>query len=93
MRALHIEHLRDRPTPHLSGGECRLVSLAGVLIMQPQALLLDEPTCGLDEDAEEVVLAALEAVDCAMLIVSHEPRVAEHLHARAFRLADGIVIE
>ncbi|MBQ3719060.1 MAG: ATP-binding cassette domain-containing protein [Methanomicrobium sp.] len=47
-RLLDIEHLRDRPPHHLSGGEKKRVAIAGVLAMEPQVLVLDEPTAGLD---------------------------------------------
>lgn len=43
-----IEHLRDRVPHHLSGGEKKRVAIAGVIAMEPQVLVLDEPTAGLD---------------------------------------------
>lgn len=51
MRLLHIEHLRDRSPFDLSGGQQRLVAIAGVIACEPKALILDEPTAGLDEEA------------------------------------------
>lgn len=45
---LNIVHLRERPPYLLSGGEKKKVSLASVLSLHPQVLLLDEPTTGLD---------------------------------------------
>ena len=41
--------LRDRPPYHLSGGEKRKVSLACILSLNPEVLILDEPLAGLDE--------------------------------------------
>lgn len=43
-----IKHLRDRVPHHLSGGEKKRVAIAGVIAMEPQVLVLDEPTAGLD---------------------------------------------
>jgi cobalt/nickel transport system ATP-binding protein len=48
LKLLDIEDLRDRPPHHLSGGEKKRVAIAGVLAMEPQVLVLDEPTAGLD---------------------------------------------
>ena len=47
-----ISHLRQRPPYLLSGGEKKRVSLASVLSLQPQVLLLDEPTTGLDPSSQ-----------------------------------------
>ncbi len=59
-------------THRLSGGEKKLVSLATVLVMQPKALLLDEPTTGLDEKARLAIASLLNHLDMSMVIVSHE---------------------
>ena len=45
---LGIEDLRERVPHHLSGGEKKRVAIAGILAMEPQVLVLDEPTAGLD---------------------------------------------
>lgn len=64
-----------RSTMHLSGGQMQRLALAGVLAMQPGALLLDEPTANLDpEGVEQVVGAvrdALERSKTTMLLVEH----------------------
>src|SRR5512136_747282 len=43
-----IEHLKERVPHHLSGGEKKRVAIAGVIAMEPQVIVLDEPTAGLD---------------------------------------------
>jgi cobalt/nickel transport system ATP-binding protein len=48
LEMLNISHLKDRPPHLLSGGEKKKVSLASVLSLRPEVLLLDEPTTGLD---------------------------------------------
>ncbi len=48
LHLLGIEELRERVPHHLSGGEKKRVAIAGILAMEPQVLVLDEPTAGLD---------------------------------------------
>jgi len=69
---LNLQGFENRVTHKLSGGEKKLVSLATVLVMQPKALLLDEPTTGLDEDARFRIESLLNNLDISTLIVSHE---------------------
>ena len=48
LERLHISHLKDKETFFTSGGEKQKVALAGVLAMEPNILLLDEPLASLD---------------------------------------------
>jgi cobalt/nickel transport system ATP-binding protein len=48
LRIVGIEHLAKRVPHHLSGGEKKRVAIAGVIAMEPEVLVLDEPTAGLD---------------------------------------------
>ncbi|MBA4351904.1 MAG: energy-coupling factor ABC transporter ATP-binding protein [Rhodobacter sp.] len=88
---LALGHLRDRITHHLSGGEKRLVTLATVLVMRPDVLLLDEPTNALDPENEERLLAILQALPQAILLVSHDPGFRARLVQREERLVNGQV--
>lgn len=62
----------DRLTHRLSGGEKKLVTLAGVLAMRPKALLLDEPTNSLDPATRLRLVDILANLDAAVLTVSHD---------------------
>jgi len=86
---LELGHLGPRISHRLSGGEKRLVGLAGVLAMAPDALLLDEPTNALDEAHRDRLIAILAALDVAMVIVSHDRPFLEKLATRAVLLKDG----
>jgi len=79
----------DRITHRLSGGEKRLISVATVLAMKPEVLLLDEPTTGLDDAAYERLCALLSGLPQAMIIVAHEERFVSRLASRAILLKDG----
>ena len=69
---LGLNGFEDRITIRLSGGEKRLVSLATVLSMEPQAMLLDEPSAGLDEATKLRLIDILNNLDISYVIVSHE---------------------
>jgi cobalt/nickel transport system ATP-binding protein len=57
--AFGITHLKDRPPYRLSGGEKKRVALASVFITDPQVILLDEPTAGLDPPSQGQILDLL----------------------------------
>lgn len=69
---LGLSGFEDRLTHRLSGGEKKLVTLAGVLAMKPKALLLDEPSASLDPATRERLAKALLGLDVATLVVSHD---------------------
>ena len=69
---LGIEKFEDRITFKLSGGEKRLVSLATVLAMEPEVLLLDEPTAGLDHHTKDRLTTILSELDITRIVISHE---------------------
>jgi len=69
---LGLQGFEDRVTYKLSGGEKRLVSLAAVLAMSPEMLLLDEPTTGLDEATQARLVRVLREADLPYMIISHD---------------------
>ena len=92
-----IEHLRHRETPTLSGGEKQRLALASILAMEPQILLLDEPTANLDPQGAARILELLGrlARDRALtlVIVEHRLRPILSLNPRLIVLDRGRVVE
>lgn len=86
---LGLQGFEDRVTYHLSGGERRMVSLATVLAMQPEALLLDEPTAGLDPDTEKRLEDVLMTSQLSWAIISHDRAFLERTCNRILRLESG----
>lgn len=87
MRLLHIEHLADRSPFALSGGQQRLVAIAGVLACRPKLIIMDEPAAGLDDAARHRlhgVIRHLHDRGVAVMLITHDAD-----EARA--LADRIV--
>lgn len=93
LAALGLNGFAERVTYRLSAGEKRRVALATVLAMHPQVLLLDEPTNGLDEASEALLVRHLEGLDQAMVIVSHDRALLQHLATRAVGLSDGRTLD
>ena len=70
--SLGLAGYEERITYKLSGGEKRLISLACVLAMEPEVLLLDEPTAGLDAEITQKIIQILNDISLPMVIVSHD---------------------
>lgn len=93
LQNLHLDHLRDRATHNLSGGEKRLVSLACVLAMEPDVLLLDEPTNALDEKTQERLIEILNNLPQAMVIISHDAHFRRKITKNYLSLEDGQLLK
>ncbi len=91
LRELGIEGFGERITHHLSGGEKRLVSLATILAMRPDILLLDEPVSGLDPQAADRIRSLLLDLPQAMIIVSHDREFLKLVTTRCVRIAGGVI--
>lgn len=92
---LGLEHLRRKPTHHLSYGEKKRVAIAGAFAMRPCVLLLDEPTAGLDPQGVDEMLAAvasLEQEDTTIVIATHDLAFALEWADDAAVMRDGRVV-
>ena len=80
-----LEKLRDRPPYHLSGGEKRKVSLACILSLNPEVLILDEPLAGLDEKTQDMLVEFLQSFHKAgktLITITHNRQLAETIGTR-----------
>lgn len=90
---LGMAGFEDRVTHQLSGGEKRMITLAAVLAMKPEVLLLDEPSNALDKAARLRLIEVLQSLPQAMIIISHEPTLLDVLVTRRTRLEGGKVYD
>lgn len=89
LQLLGLGKYEDRITYRLSHGEKRLVSLATVLAMEPEVLLLDEPLSGLDEETEQRLTSILAELPQSMIVVSHDRNLLRKVSNRAVYLRRG----
>ena len=96
-QALHlmqIEHLRDRPPYRLSGGEKKRVALASVIVLDPEVILLDEPTSTLDPRSQSQLIDLLQSWKGAsktIVTATHQLEILDELADRLVGLEEGKV--
>ncbi|MFD1933052.1 energy-coupling factor ABC transporter ATP-binding protein [Nonomuraea mangrovi] len=84
------DHL-DRPPHHLSFGQRRRVAVATVLVMEPEILVLDEPSSNLDPAARRELAEILRSLDVTVLMVTHDLPYALELCERSLILSGGVI--
>jgi len=89
LKLFSIENLRDKPTYKLSGGEKRIVSVACVLTMEPELILLDEPTAGLDSEKWKLLRSFFESTKVSLLVVTHDRELLDSLNWPVFKMESG----
>ena len=94
MEAVNIEpHLYgDRNPDNLSGGEKKRVAIAGVLAMNPQVLVLDEPSAQLDPRSRRQLINLLHKLPLTLLVATHDLDLAWELCERTIILSKGKVV-
>ena len=82
----------DRPPHHLSFGQRRRVAVATVLAMEPEILVLDEPSSNLDPASRRELADIVRSLDVTVLMVTHDLPYALELCPRSLILHDGTVV-
>jgi len=95
MEFMEIAHLKDRPPHRLSGGEKKRVSLASVMVLDPDVLLMDEPTAALDPKSQSRIIDLL--VDWAgglktVVAATHQLDIVPDIADRCVILQEGAVV-
>lgn len=95
LKALKIEDLKDRPINKLSGGQAQRVMIARALVNDPEFLILDEPTVGIDKNSKEDLISLLSHINTnhnkTIMMISHELDFNKRLEAKNIELKDGVL--
>lgn len=89
---LELEHYEQRSTSNLSGGEKKRVAIAGVLAMEPQVLVFDEPSAQLDPRSRRQLIQLLQSLPQTQLIATHDLDLALDICDRTIVLSQGQIV-
>ncbi|MGD1865071.1 MAG: energy-coupling factor ABC transporter ATP-binding protein [Phormidesmis sp.] len=87
-----MEPLAERAPHHLSGGEKQMVAIAGILAMQPQVVLYDEPTASLDLRTRRRLISFMQKSHETLLISSHDLEFVLEVCDRILLIDNGQII-
>jgi cobalt/nickel transport system ATP-binding protein len=90
--SMDLEHYGKRNTDNLSGGEKKRIAIAGVLAMNPQVLVLDEPSAQLDPRSRRQLINLLQGLSITQLIATHDLDLALEICDRTIVLSQGKVV-
>ena len=88
-----LKGFEERAPHHLSGGQKKLVAIAGILAMRPEVIVLDEPTAGLDPLSSarilELIMKMNRELGITLLLSTHDVDVVPYFAERVFVLHHG----
>jgi len=89
LERLGISELKHRHNHKLSGGEKRMAAIATILAMEPEAILMDEPTAALDPYNRRLVIRIIQSLSQTKLITSHDLDMIRDTCSRVILLSGG----
>ena len=92
LAAVRMGDYAQRVSHHLSVGEKKRISIATVLSMQPEVLVLDEPTAGMDPRARRSLIQLLDELPLTMLVSTHDMLMVRELFPRMVIMDNGRIV-
>lgn len=92
LAAVQMEGFAERSPYHLSSGEKKRIAIATVLAMEPQILVFDEPTAGLDPRARRELIALLRTLPQTLLVATHDLALVHDLLPRTILMEKGRIV-
>lgn len=97
LEIVHLDKDLDESPSKFSNGEKQRLALGRVLLLQPQVLLLDEPSSALDQDTTEEVIESIldyaDSLNITVIMISHSKFLIENFAERIIEIGDGRVID
>lgn len=92
LTTIGITHLKDKQIYKMSGGEKKMASIATVLAMNPEIILLDEPTIALDPKNRRNLIQTLNRLEYAKIVASHDLDMILETCDRIILMSEGKII-
>ncbi|MBU5315708.1 energy-coupling factor ABC transporter ATP-binding protein [Clostridium bornimense] len=92
LNKLSIDKLKDKEIYKLSGGQKKIASIAGILVMKPKIILMDEPTSSLDPKSRRTVINIINSINKTFIIATHDLDMILDCCEKVIILQDGKVI-
>ena len=92
LNAVQMSGFQERLSHHLSMGQKKRIAIATVLSMEPQILVLDEPSAGLDPRARRSLISLLDEIPMTMVVSTHDLRMVKELFTRMIIMDHGEII-
>jgi cobalt/nickel transport system ATP-binding protein len=93
LELVHMSGFEERSPHHLSGGQKKLVAIAGILAMRPQVVVLDEPTAGLDPLTASQIINMIEEMNLQLgitvILSTHDVDIVPSFADRVYVIHDG----
>jgi cobalt/nickel transport system ATP-binding protein len=92
LKTVGCADLRNKPPHHLSGGQKRAVSIATVIVMDPDILVMDEPSSNLDPKSRRYLIGLLNKFEHTRIIATHDLDLILEVCKRCIVIKDGRVV-
>lgn len=92
LKDVQMSDFGDRLSHHLSMGQKKRIAIATVLAMEPQILILDEPTAGLDPRSRRALINFLRDLPITMLVSTHDLFMVADLFPRMLIMDEGVIV-
>lgn len=92
LERLNLTHLKNRYNHKISGGEKKMAAIATILTMEPEVIIMDEPSIALDPYNRRAVIRTVNELPMTKIIVSHDLDLVLETCTRVILMAEGKIV-